>query len=105
MRDSATDEESFMVAGINNSTSVDPGLPSNLQEKPSFLVAYGYYRDSLPRRVDDSTQPTGYRLAKAGETKSKSGEPAVLYDPLFMDSKSIDEFGINSIEENIPFKK
>ena len=91
---SASDEESsFMVSGASNSSSIDPGISTSLQDKPSFATAFGYSRDTLPRRVDDSTQPTGYRLAKPGEIKSKSGEPAVLYDPIFMDAKSIDEFG------------
>ena len=63
-------------------------------EPPNVQVARESYEHSLPRRVRDALQPTGYRLALPGELRSKDGEPAELYKPISATSEEIAEFGI-----------
>lgn len=53
-----------------------------------------YWNTLLPRRVKDSSQPSGYRQALVGELFDEHGEPAELYDFFKTDSGALDEFGI-----------
>mgnify|MGYP003385203861 CR=1 FL=1 len=53
-----------------------------------------YWNTLLPRRVKDSSQPSGYRQALVGELFDENGCPAELYDFFKTDSGALDEFGI-----------
>ncbi len=100
-RDSA-DEDGFKETHIEKATkkaTEDQSL--ELEESLSFKysppdlrVARESYEHSLPRRVRDALQPTGYRLGLPGELRSKDGEPAELYHPLSATTDEIAEFGV-----------
>lgn len=63
-------------------------------EPPSLAAAKTFYSTTLPRRIKDPSQPTGFRLAKAGELADENGQPSQLYDPVCSKSNAFDEFGV-----------
>ena len=55
--------------------------------------AKAFFLSTLPRRIEDSWQPTGHRLANVGVTHDQHGTSSVLYN--FWDkSDNLNEFGI-----------
>ena len=77
-------------------TSVDRTSKEEIPgyEKPNYAAAMEYWNTLLPRRIKDSSQPSGYRQALVGELYDENGEPAELYDFFKTDSAALDEFGI-----------
>ena len=71
----------------------DDGEAVPTYSAPNFNAAREYYYSTLPKRVRDPNQQSGFRLAQRGETRSHTGEPAVLYDPIRTDALGLDEFG------------
>jgi hypothetical protein len=77
--------------GDNTNTNEDI-LPS--YEPPTLAAARDFYNMSLPRRIKDPKQPTGYRLANVGEFENiETKEPSQLYD-VWQDSSVMNDFGI-----------
>jgi len=68
------------------------GVDKNFQ--PSLTRAREHFMQSLPRRVRDPLQPSGFRLCLPGELRGADGEPAQLYNPLCASTPEIGEFGI-----------
>ena len=63
-------------------------------EAPNLSAARDFYAATLPRRIVDPAQPTGYRLAKLGEMVDNYGNTAELYDPYCSKSNALNEFGV-----------
>ncbi len=62
-------------------------------EAPNIAAAKRFHSATLPHRIIDPTQKTGYRLAHVGEVADSSGNPAKLYD--FNDKANcLNEFGV-----------
>ena len=99
---SSVDEDAFKETSLNNVTmKTNEELALELRESLSFKYsppdvrkARESYEHALPRRVRDVLQPTGYRLGLPGELRSKDGEPAELYNPIFATAEEIAEFGV-----------
>lgn len=61
---------------------------------PSIAEAKTFRGSTLPRRIRDPNQATGYRLAKPGELVNAQGEPSMPYSLFKTEADAIDEFGI-----------
>jgi hypothetical protein len=94
------DEALFQMGTVRNLKgrlkSIDEGDDDVIPqyEKPNYATAVEYWNTLLPRRIKDSSQPSGYRQALVGELFDENGEPAELYDFWKTDSGALDEFGI-----------
>lgn len=83
------DEDAFVTVQPSSVENAEP--PRYV--KPTFAAARDHFNNSLPHRIEEKNQKTGYRLARQGEMMSADGKPAVFYD-LFASEESLNEFGI-----------
>jgi hypothetical protein len=84
------EDESFPISKPMEEYELNPPA----YEGPSFQLALQYRMRHLPRRIADSQQPTGYRLARTGELIDEKGNAATLYRPFRENLSAFDEFGI-----------
>jgi hypothetical protein len=93
-----SEEGVFKVAHVPNAGAGKASAQENEKlpeyQPPSLLDAQAFRLSTLPRRVKDPNQPTGYRLAKQGELVDAAGDPAVPYDLWSTPSDALDEFGV-----------
>jgi hypothetical protein len=62
--------------------------PPNIQEAKKFRST------TLPRRLRDPSQPSGFRLAAVGEDKDQFGNEAQLYPVFCTGTNVLNEFGV-----------
>lgn len=106
-RHSDADDDGFKEAHIDRQVKPEEGgdaIPDLAEEladrhsfqytKPDIKKAHEYFEHSLPRRVRDALQPTGFRINVPGEMRSHDGEPAELYNPWFASQGMLAEFGV-----------
>lgn len=79
---------SNQMSNSDNNEALPDYIPPNISDAARFRLS------TLPRRLRDPTQPSGFRLAAMGEDKDQFGNPALHY-PLFFSGKDIlNEFGV-----------
>ena len=106
-RRSDPDDDGFREAHIETTAKQEEGgdeitdLAEELAERNSFIYqkpdikkAHEHYDHSLPRRVRDALQPTGFRINIPGELRSHDGEPAEMYNPWTATQTMLAEFGV-----------
>jgi hypothetical protein len=62
--------------------------PPNIQEAKKFRST------TLPRRLRDPSQPSGFRLAAIGEDKDQFGNESQLYPVFCTGTDVLNEFGV-----------
>ena len=86
VRDSTFSGSTYVMSSSN--LDAPPGY-----EAPNIAAARRFHAATLPRRIIDGTQKTGYRLANVGEIADSSGNLAKLYN-FFDKASSLNEFGV-----------
>lgn len=91
---SRNSEAHFKTAHVEVPSGADGDAELPTYEPPNLAEAREFYYTTLPRRIPDNTQPSGYRLARPGELFDEKNNPAVLYDPYCGKVDAFDEFGV-----------
>lgn len=63
-------------------------------EPPNIHEARRFRSTTLPRRLRDPSQPSGFRLAAVGENRDQFGNEAQLYPVFGAGSNILNEFGV-----------
>ena len=91
----SVDDDGFATVHVRALDAVKKdSTPDDKNFHPTLGAANEHYMQSLPRRVRDPLQPSGYRLCLPGEMRGADGEPAELYRPFGATTAEISEFGV-----------
>ena len=88
---SSSSSSSGSNSNFNGSGAGGEALPE--YTRPNREDAQEFFLSTLPRRIVDTTQRTGHRLAKPGEIRDNLGNESYMY-PLSVSDDALSEFGI-----------